>query len=88
MRDFRGVGLNPCETDSHILSIILAEGVGALGMNFFWQIAHIADVHSLESLSDQLVSEAADQNLTWSERMEIYKKLPMINERIKQLERE
>lgn len=57
-------------------------------MNFFWQISHIADVYSLESLRDQLVSDAADQNLTWSERMEIYNKLLIINERIKQLERE
>ncbi|MED2011268.1 hypothetical protein P4V39_24725, partial [Brevibacillus borstelensis] len=66
----------------------LQNTVGALGMNFFWQISHIADVYSLESLRDQLVSDAADQNLTWSERMEIYNKLLIINERIKQLERE
>lgn len=57
-------------------------------MNFFWQISHIAEAHTLESLRDQLVSYAADQNLTWSERMEIYKKLLIINERIKQLESE
>lgn len=59
-----------------------------MGIKFFWQISHIADVHSLESLRDELVSEAADHNLTWCERMEIYKKLLIINERIKQLESE
>lgn len=57
-------------------------------MNFFWRISHIVDVHSLVSLRDELVREAADQNLTWSERMEIYNKLLIINERIKQLESE
>ncbi|HZG17158.1 MAG TPA: hypothetical protein VE710_19425 [Candidatus Bathyarchaeia archaeon] len=57
-----------------------------MGIDFFWRISHITDIGSLEQLRKELVTEAAEQSLSWSRRIEIYQKVLVINERITQLE--
>lgn len=44
------------------------------------------DVDTLVSIKEQIKSQVSDYNITWYERIELYRKIQTINERISELE--
>lgn len=46
----------------------------------------IGDVDTLVLLKEHIKNQVVDSNITWHERIELYRKIQSINERIGQLE--
>ncbi|WP_157211766.1 hypothetical protein [Brevibacillus borstelensis] len=57
-----------------------------MNKEFLSKILSTTDVMELVLLREQLVLEASRPEMSWDSRMDIYKKVERINERIYQLE--
>jgi hypothetical protein len=53
---------------------------------FLLQVFSTFDGSALELLRDQLLKEACAANVNWQSRVEVYKKIQVINERLMQLD--
>lgn len=54
--------------------------------NFVEELKRINDLQTLILWKEQIKSQVIDSQITWHERMDLYKKVYLINERINQLE--